>query len=33
MDADAIPIKSDQATVWKLNVPIIALIGTETPSR
>jgi len=33
MDADAIPIKSDQATAWKLNVPIIALIGTETPSR
>lgn len=33
MDADAIPIKSDQATLWKGNVPIIALIGTETPSR
>src|SRR5712672_1077195 len=33
MDADAIPIKSDQATAWKDNVPIIALIGTETPSR
>jgi AmiR/NasT family two-component response regulator len=33
MDADTIPIKSDQATVWKGNVPIIALIGTETPSR
>ena len=33
MDADAIPIKSDQATAWKGNVPIIALIGTETPSR
>ncbi len=31
MDADAIPIKSDQATAWKVNVPIIALIGTETP--
>ena len=33
MDADAIPIKSDQATAWRGNVPIIALIGTETPSR
>ena len=33
MDADAIPIKSDQATLWKGRVPIIALIGTETPSR
>ena len=33
MDADTIPIKSDQATLWKGSVPIIALIGTETPSR
>ena len=33
MDADSIPIKSDYATLWKGNVPIIALIGTETPSR
>ena len=33
MDADAIPIKSDLATSWKIGVPIIALIGTETPSR
>lgn len=33
MDADAIPIKSDLAALWKGNVPIIALIGTETPSR
>lgn len=33
MDADSIPIKSEQATMWKGNVPIIALIGTETPSR
>ncbi len=33
IDADAIPIKSEQATAWKGNVPIIALIGTETPSR
>lgn len=33
LDADSIPIKSDDATLWKGNVPIIALIGTETPSR
>jgi AmiR/NasT family two-component response regulator len=33
MDTDTMPIKSDQATAWKGNVPIIALIGTETPSR
>lgn len=33
IDADAIPIKSEQATAWKGNVPVIALIGTETPSR
>ena len=33
MDADSIPIKSDYATLWKGNVPVIALIGTETPSR
>ena len=33
MDADAVPIKSEQATAWRGNVPIIALIGTETPSR
>ena len=33
MDADSIPIKSDHATLWKGNVPIVALIGTETPSR
>jgi AmiR/NasT family two-component response regulator len=33
VDADSIPIKSDHATLWKGNVPIIALIGTETPSR
>jgi AmiR/NasT family two-component response regulator len=32
MDADSIPIKSDHA-LWKGSVPIIALIGTETPSR
>jgi len=33
LDADSIPIKSDCAVSWKANIPIIALIGTETPSR
>jgi len=33
LDADSIPIKSDLATVCKAGAPIIALIGTETPSR
>jgi AmiR/NasT family two-component response regulator len=33
LDADSIPIKSDQVAAWKINAPIIALIGTETPSR
>jgi AmiR/NasT family two-component response regulator len=33
LDADSIPIKCDVATMWKAAVPIIALIGTETPSR
>jgi len=33
VDADAIPIRSDTAPSWKTNAPIIALIGTETPSR
>ena len=33
LDADSIPIKSDCTPAWKINVPIIALIGTETPSR
>jgi len=32
VDADSIPIKSDLATAWKAGVPIIALIGTETPA-
>lgn len=32
VDADAIPIKSDLAA-WRVDAPIIALIGTETPSR
>jgi AmiR/NasT family two-component response regulator len=33
LDADSIPIKSDPTPAWKLNTPVIALIGTETPSR
>jgi len=33
LDADSIPIKSDPTATWKISVPIIALIGTETPSR
>ena len=33
LDADSIPIKSEPATAWKSLAPIIALIGTETPSR
>ena len=33
LDADSIPIKSDPAATWKIDAPIIALIGTETPSR
>jgi AmiR/NasT family two-component response regulator len=33
IDADTIPIKSDLAAAWKSGAPIIALIGTETPSR
>jgi len=33
LDADSIPIKSDAAPALKMNVPVIALIGTEAPSR
>jgi AmiR/NasT family two-component response regulator len=33
LDADIIPIKSDTAALWKTDIPIIALVGTETPSR
>src|SRR4030081_1594252 len=33
LDADSIPIKSDPARAWRIQAPIIALIGTETPSR
>jgi AmiR/NasT family two-component response regulator len=31
LDADSVPIRSEPA--WTFNVPVIALIGTETPSR
>jgi AmiR/NasT family two-component response regulator len=33
VDADIIPIKSNMAAAWKADTPIIALVGTETPSR
>jgi len=33
LDADSVPIKSDTAPVPGINAPVIALIGTETPSR
>lgn len=33
VDADSIPIKSDLGAAWRTGAPIIALIGTETPSR
>jgi AmiR/NasT family two-component response regulator len=33
LDTDLVSIKSDQAALWKTEVPIIALVGTETPSR
>jgi AmiR/NasT family two-component response regulator len=33
LDADIIPIKSDTAAIWSTDTPIIALVGTETPSR
>src|SRR5213595_598641 len=33
VDADSIPIRSEPAPPWRINAPIIALIGTETPSR
>ena len=33
LDADIIPIKSDMAAIWSTDTPIIALVGTETPSR
>lgn len=33
LDADSVPIKSELAAAWKISAPIVALIGTETPSR
>jgi AmiR/NasT family two-component response regulator len=33
LDADIMPIKSDLAATWKTDIPIIVLVGTETPSR
>ncbi|MFI5012738.1 MAG: ANTAR domain-containing response regulator [Hyphomicrobiales bacterium] len=33
LDADSIPIKSDLVVAWKTDIPIIVLVGTETPSR
>jgi len=33
LDADSVPIKSDVAPIVNMNLPVIALIGTETPSR
>jgi AmiR/NasT family two-component response regulator len=33
LDADSIPIKGEAVPALKTNVPVIALIGTETPSR
>jgi AmiR/NasT family two-component response regulator len=33
LDADSVPIQSDSAPAWTFKVPIIALIGTEAPSR
>jgi AmiR/NasT family two-component response regulator len=33
LDADSIPIRSDPASALRCDAPVIALIGTETPSR
>ena len=33
LDADLFPIESAPVRPWTLDVPIVALIGTETPSR
>jgi AmiR/NasT family two-component response regulator len=33
LDADSIPIKSGSTSALTANAPVIALIGTETPSR
>ena len=33
LDADSISIKSDPVMAWRVNAPVVALIGTEAPSR
>ena len=33
LDADIVPIRSDPAFAWQVDTPVIALVGTETPSR
>ncbi|MBV9518999.1 MAG: ANTAR domain-containing protein [Hyphomicrobiales bacterium] len=33
LDADIIPIKSNPVAIWKMDIPLIVLVGTETPSR
>src|SRR3954447_10985152 len=33
LDTDNVPIKFEPAAAWQNSAPIIALIGTETPSR
>jgi AmiR/NasT family two-component response regulator len=33
LDGDLVPVRSDPVTPWRIDVPIIALVGTETPSR
>ena len=33
LDGDLVPVQSDSVAFWRTDVPIIALIGTETPSR
>ena len=33
LDADSVPIKSDPVAILKTGIPLIVLVGTETPSR
>ena len=33
LDGDLLPIRFDPAAVWKTDMPIVALVGTETTSR
>jgi AmiR/NasT family two-component response regulator len=33
LDTDIMPIRSDKSFAWQPETPIIALVGTETPSR